>query len=57
MFWSQKRRGLYYMLPGMNRSNRMRARKVLAWALVAGALVAGLIGFVMYWVATAHRRV
>jgi hypothetical protein len=49
MFGQKKRRGLYYLLPGMNRSNRIRRRQILRWSILAGIVFAALFGFLLYW--------
>lgn len=50
MFNSKKKRGLYYLLPGMNRANRERQKKNLRWAILFGVVVAALFGWLLYWV-------
>ena len=47
--WPHKKKGLYYMLPGMTRSNRLRNRKVIRWSILVGIIVAFLFGFIIYW--------
>ena len=54
MLGRKKKQGLYYLLPGMNRSNRIRQRKVLRWAILAGLVVAALYGLLVYWINTIH---
>jgi hypothetical protein len=54
MFGLKKKQGLYYLLPGMNRSNRIRQRKVLKWAILAGAVIAALFGLLIYWLNVPH---
>ncbi len=49
MLWSKKKRGLYYLLPGMNRSNRIRQRQILRWSILVGLVFALLVGFLLYW--------
>ncbi len=56
MFFRKKPRGLYYMLPGMNRSNRIRNRKVFRWSLAFAIFISAAIGFLIYWIGTSHRR-
>ncbi|PYI87089.1 MAG: hypothetical protein DME26_07295 [Verrucomicrobia bacterium] len=46
--WPRKKRGLYYLLPGMTRSNRIRNRKVVRWSIVIGIIVAAIFGFIIY---------
>jgi hypothetical protein len=54
MFGQKKNRGLYYLLPGMNRSNRIRQRMILKWAILAGLIFAALFGFLIYWLNSTH---
>ncbi len=56
MFGQKKKRGLYYLLPGMNRSNRIRQRMILKWAILAGLIFAALFGFLVYWLNSNHVR-
>ena len=44
------------MLPGMNRSNRVRNRKVLRWVVIFAVVLSAVIGFLIYWIGTSHRR-
>jgi hypothetical protein len=48
MFGQKKKRGLYYLLPGMNRSNRIRQRQVLKWSILIGIVAAALVGLIIY---------
>ena len=54
MFGAKKNRGLYYLLPGMNRANRIRQRKVLQASILVGILVATLVGVLLYWLNMRH---
>jgi high-affinity Fe2+/Pb2+ permease len=56
MFGQKKKRGLYYLLPGMNQSNRIRQRKILKWAILAGLIFAALFGLLVYWMNSTHVR-
>jgi hypothetical protein len=56
MFGQKKKRGLYYLLPGMNRSNRLRQRQILRWSILVGLIFALLIGFLMWWFNSPARR-
>jgi hypothetical protein len=49
MLGPKKKRGLYYLLPGMNRSNRIRQRQILKWSIVVGLVFALLFGLLIYW--------
>lgn len=52
MIWSKtgKERGRYYLLAGMGgNAARRKQRVILAWALVAGLLVATLLTLVLLW--------
>lgn len=48
MFGQKKKRGLYYLLPGMNRSNRIRQRQILRWSILIGIVFALLFGVIIY---------
>ena len=50
----RKKHGLYYLLPGMNRGNRERRKRILLWSLVIGAVIAALFGWLVYWMNTPH---
>ena len=55
MFESRKKkRGLYYLLPGMNRSNRERQKQILRWAILFGLVTAALFGWLISWVNLPH---
>jgi hypothetical protein len=56
MFGQKKKRGLYYLLPGMNRANRIRRRQILKWSILAGIVFAALFGLLIYWMNTTHIR-
>ncbi len=45
MLWPRKKKpeNLYYILPGMTRSNRRVRRQALVWAVVVALAVAGLL--------------
>jgi hypothetical protein len=55
MFGQRKKRGLYYLLPGMNRSNRLRQRQILRWSIAVGLFFALLIGLII-WLLNSPRR-
>lgn len=40
----RKKHGLYYLLPGMTRANRVKRRRVLRWSILIGFLVSGVVG-------------
>jgi len=48
--WPRKKRGLYYLLPGMNRCNRQRRRELFKWSLLVGAIVSIVMGLLLYYV-------
>jgi len=52
----RKKRGLYYLVPGMNRGNRERRKRILLVSLLVGAVIAALFGWLVYWVNTPHIR-
>jgi hypothetical protein len=49
IFRSKKKRGLYYLLPGMNTSNRRRRREIFRWSLLVGIIVSALFGCALYF--------
>lgn len=53
----KKKRGLYYLLPGMNQSNRRRRKEILRWAIVVGIIVAALIGCLIWWMNSPHIKI
>lgn len=48
----KKQRGLYYLLPGMARSNRQRHRQVLRWTIIFGIIFSALFGSLIYFLNT-----
>jgi hypothetical protein len=54
MFGAKKKRSLYYLLPGMNRSNRIRQRKVLRWSILIGIIIAVMFGLLIYYINSPH---
>lgn len=50
----KKKRGLYYLLPGMNRANRRKQKEILRWSILIGILFAVLFGLFIYWVNSPH---
>jgi hypothetical protein len=50
MFGQKKNRGLYYLLPGMNRSNRIRQRQILKWSILVGVVAAALVGLLIWFI-------
>lgn len=44
----RKRQGLYYLLPGMNRGNREKRRRILRWSVFVGVLVSGVFGLLLW---------
>jgi hypothetical protein len=55
--FNKKKRGLYYLLPGMNRSNRQRQKELLRWSILVGVIVAILFGLLIYWINTPRFHV
>lgn len=49
IFGPKKKRTLYYLLPGMNRSNRIRQRKILRWSILVGIVAAFLFGLLVWF--------
>jgi len=56
MFGQKKKRGLYYLLPGMNRSNRIRQRQILRWSILIGIVFAVIFGIILYVLNTPRIR-
>ena len=54
MFGRKKNRGLYYLLPGMTRANRVKQRKILQISILIGVLFAMLFALVLYWMNKPH---
>jgi hypothetical protein len=46
----EKKHGLYYLLPGMTRANRIKRRRVFWYAVVVGFLVAAAMAGVLFLV-------
>lgn len=44
----RKKHGLYYLLPGMTRANRVKRRRVFRWSLIIGLLASGLFGALLW---------
>jgi len=58
MIWSKnnKEAPRYYLLAGMGGKSARRKRKVLlAWSLLAGALVSSLLGLIFYFLNAYYR--
>ncbi len=51
MLWPRKKKpdNIYYILPGMNRSNRRVQRVVFIWSVVVALLVSGLLCAALYF--------
>jgi len=51
VLWPRKKKpdSLYYILPGMTRSNRRVRRVALVWAVVVALLVSGLLCAAIYY--------
>lgn len=49
-FSPDKERDRFYLLPGMGgRALRRKRVTMLIWALIAGVIVSGTVGAVLYW--------
>lgn len=49
-FSPDKERDRFYLLPGMGgRALRRKRIMMLVWALIAGVIVSGTVGAVLYW--------
>jgi|GEM_PF-5527648 len=52
LFGSQrKKHGLYYLLPGMTRANRVKRKRILFWSITTGLLVSGGFAAVLWYLA------
>jgi hypothetical protein len=51
----EKKHGLYYLLPGMTRSNRAKRKRFFWWAVFIGLLVSALVGGLI-WIANSGPR-
>jgi hypothetical protein len=49
LFRGRKKRGLYYLLPGMARSNRRHNILVMRWSIAFGILFSILFGLLIYF--------
>ena len=47
---SKKKKGLYYLLPGMNTSNRRRRREIFKWSLLVCIIVSAIFGWLIYFI-------
>lgn len=45
----RKKHGLYYLLPGMTRANRLKRRRVFRWSLLVGFIVSAIFGALLYY--------
>lgn len=52
----RKKRGLYYLLPGMNRANREKQKIFLRWAILVGLLFAAVFGYLIWYLNTPHIK-
>ena len=48
---SRKKHGLYYLLPGMTRANRVKRKRVLRWSILIGLAVSGGLAGVLWYMA------
>jgi len=46
----EKKHGLYYLLPGMTRANRIKRRRVFWYAVAVGLVVAAVTAGVLFLV-------
>lgn len=45
----RKKHGLYYLLPGMTRANRVKRRRILRWSILIGFLASSVMGGVLWY--------
>ncbi len=45
----RKKHGLYYLLPGMTRANRLKRRRVLRWSVLIGLLASSIVGGALWY--------
>lgn len=46
----RKKHGLYYLLPGMTRANRVKRKRILRWSIFIGLLASGAFAGVLWYV-------
>ncbi len=46
----RKKHGLYYLLPGMTRANRVKRKRILFWSILIGLAVSGGLGGVLWYI-------
>ncbi len=52
LFGSRKKKhGLYYLLPGMTRANRVKRKRVFVWSVAIGLLVSGAFAGILWYMA------
>jgi hypothetical protein len=39
----RKKHGLYYLLPGMTRANRLKRKRILRWSIIIGLLASAAL--------------
>ena len=47
----RKKHGLYYLLPGMTRANRVKRKRILFWSIATGLVVSGGFGALLWYLA------
>jgi hypothetical protein len=45
----RKKHGLYYLLPGMTRANRVKRRRVLRWSIAIGLVASVVVGGALWY--------
>ncbi len=48
----RKKHGLYYLLPGMTRANRLKRRRILRWSILVGVAAAAVVGTLLWFMNT-----
>lgn len=49
MFGKKKNPGLYYLLPGMNRANREKQKRIFFWSVFIGLLAASAVAALIWF--------
>lgn len=45
----KKKHGLYYLLPGMTRANRVKRKRILWWSIAIGILCSGALAAILWY--------
>ena len=45
----RKKHGLYYLLPGMTRANRVKRKRIFRWSIVIGLLASSICAGALWY--------